>query len=115
GEDSTKDKVIFSKKNNPEITIKKEEFPEVGPKDKNRKYVFANVSGASYYADYYYSYYEQLNSGKIAWTPLYSRNDLIKRFYVAGDSMVFLTSKDAENFKICKTSIKKTNYQTSQI
>ncbi len=110
------DRVIFSKKNNPEIDIKEEDFPEVSSKKQHSKYLFSNVSGASYYADYYYAPAKNINSKKIKWTKLFKREDLVKKFYVnTNDEIIFLTAKNAKNFKICKTPISNPDFTSPEV
>ncbi|MGG8497429.1 prolyl oligopeptidase family serine peptidase [Tenacibaculum sp. TC6] len=115
GQNATTDLNVFSKNNNPEIEIKEEDFPEVSFKDENSKYMFASVSGASYYADYYYSSINTINSPKIIWKPLFKKEDLIKRFYLNGDSITYLSAKNAKNFRICRTSLIKPNFDSPEI
>ena len=92
---------IFSKKNNPDIDINKEDFPNVTFRSKNASYAFANVFGATNYSDHYYKPLDKLYDEQSKWKSLYKKEDLIKTFFVQGDEVFFLTAKNASNYKIC--------------
>ena len=111
GDDSSKRKTLFSKKNNSNFPIKEEDFCEVTLKNQNDKYIFSYTSGATPYINYYYSLTNEIESKSIKWKTLYTKNELIRRFLVDGDSIIYMTSKNASNFKICKTSIESPNYK----
>ena len=113
--DKENKKVIFSKDHNPEIKMKAEDFPEVNFKSKSSSFVFANVSGASSYADYYFAPIGKLHHKNISWKPLYKRTDKIKTFELSGNEIYFLTSKNASNFKICKTTLLNPNIEHPEI
>ncbi len=107
GNDPKNLNVLFSKKNNPEIPFKAEDFPEVDVQNQNDDFMFAGIWGPEPYADYFYSDIENLNhiNKKINWIKLFSQKDKIKDFKLNGSDIIFLTSKNATNFKICKTSL----------
>ncbi|MCH3883477.1 prolyl oligopeptidase family serine peptidase [Tenacibaculum aquimarinum] len=115
GEDPKKLHTLFSKKKNPLLNIKEEDFCEAQIKDSNSKYIFAEVSGATQYTDGYYSEIKNIQSKKVDWKPLFSKNDLVTKFFVKGDSLIYMTSKNSPNFKICKTSIFKPNFKNPTI
>ncbi|QVY64616.1 prolyl oligopeptidase family serine peptidase [Polaribacter sp. Q13] len=112
---SFKDKILLSKSNNPELGMEEQDFPEVNFKSNISKYMFASVSGASYYADYYYSNLNSILKSKIEWKKLYNKEDLVKRFYIDGNDIIFLTAKNAKNFKICKTSLLNPNFTEAEL
>tara|TARA_B110000027_G_C16116559_1_gene300421 strand:+ start:329 stop:2494 length:2166 start_codon:yes stop_codon:yes gene_type:complete len=109
------DKILLSKNNNPNIKIKEQDFPEVAFKDETSNYMFASISGASYYADYYYSNLSGLRNLNIEWKKLFTKEKLIKKFYVDNDDIIYLTAENAENFKLCKTSLLKPNFEKPEI
>ncbi|WP_158447858.1 prolyl oligopeptidase family serine peptidase [Aquimarina longa] len=115
GKDPKKLNVYFSRKNNPEISFKQEDFPEVIIKNQHDEYIFSNVSGASPFYDYYYTSIGSLKEKKPVWKTLFKKEDLIKRFFVDGDTMIYLSAKGASNFKICKTSLKNPNIDNPKI
>ena len=102
-------KIIFSKEKNPEIGMKSEDFPEVNFKAENSTYMFANIAGASYYADYYYAPINKIKDDNISWKVLYKKEDLVKNFQLSDDNIIFSTSKEAPNGKICRISLKNPN------
>ena len=111
GTDPKQFKVLFSKKNNPTINIKEEDFPEVTIANPNDSYIFSYVLGATNYFDSYYSPITNIDSRKIKWNPLFKKEDKIKTFFILKNTIVYLTSKNASNFKICKTSLKNPNFK----
>lgn len=96
---------LFSKENNPNIKIQEVDFCEIEIEDSHSQYIFSHVSGATQYTDCYYSYVKEANSGNVNWKPLFKTEDKITRFVEDDDKMIFMTSKDAPNFKICKISL----------
>lgn len=106
---------IFSRENNPEIKMVPEDFPEVNFKSENSDYMFANVSGASSYADYYYAPLNQIRKDTIKWKALYTKKDLVKTFKIYGDDIIFVLAKNAPNYKICKTSLNEPNINDPEI
>ncbi len=115
GQNQSKDKVIFSKENNPEIAFKSEYFPEVSFKNENSKYMFSSVMGVIDYGDFYYAKINEIYAKKITWKPLFKIKDLVKDFYIDGDDIIFLTAKNAKNFKLCKTSLLNPNFKNPEI
>ena len=115
GQNPKTDKILLSKNNNPNIKIKEQDFPEVAFKDETSNYMFASISGASYYADYYYSNLSGLRNLNIEWKKLFTKDKLIKKFYIDNDDIIYLTAENAENFKLCKTSLLKPNFEKPEI
>mgnify|MGYP006080418197 CR=1 FL=1 len=109
------DITLFSKTNNPEITIKEEDFPEITFKDEKSKYMFGGVWGASYYPDHYYSLVSHIDNEKITWKPLFKKENLIKNFYIKDDEIFFLTAYNAENFQISKTSLINPDFENPKV
>lgn len=104
GADPTQLKDFFSRKNNPRIKLKEEEIPIVSFKNKNDKYIIGKVKRKG--ANFYETYYLPINQiGSKNWQPLYKASDKIKHYSIKGDSLIYLTAKNAPNFKICSTSI----------
>ena len=110
-----KDIVLFSKNNNKDISIKAEDFPLIDIKKENSKYLFGRIAGASYYSDYYYSPIEDVEKSSIKWKHLFKKEDLIRQFYIKENDIIFLTAKNAEHFKICKTSLLNPDFDNPDI
>ena len=112
GEKNDKLNIILSKEKNPELSIKDEDILQIQFPLETGKYMFGSLSGASYYADFYYATIANLVERKVNWKPLFKKGDLVLKFDVIGDDIVYLTAKNASNFKICKTSLIKPNFES---
>lgn len=114
-DNSEKLKVYFSKKNNPELKMNPEDFPEILVKNQHDKYIFSDVAGPGPFYDYYYIMAENINNAKIDWKPLFKKEDKMKAFEVDGDDIIFLTAKGASNYQICKTSLINPNIDSPEV
>ncbi|MBP2834211.1 prolyl oligopeptidase family serine peptidase [Aquimarina sp. U1-2] len=103
-------KILFSRATHPELNLKPEDFPIVSYNQRDDQYLSGIVAGPTPYADTYYANINELNNSKINWKFLFSKQEKIKKHIYKEDSILFLTSKGASNFKICKTSLKKPNF-----
>ncbi|WP_299674894.1 prolyl oligopeptidase family serine peptidase [uncultured Dokdonia sp.] len=102
----TKDREIFSMQTNPELNMTVADFPMVQTRKDNPTILLGRISGTSSYKDMYYS--EIINAQSIEnpkWIPLFKQSDQISQYIIKGDSIYYLTSKNASNFKICKALI----------
>ena len=104
GSDSKKIKDLFSKSNNPEIQINREDFPLINISSRFDNYIFGHIGGATNYSDYYYAKVEDIYNDKIVWKPFFSKEDKIKSFFIVGDEVVYISEKDNKSL-ICKTSM----------
>ncbi|MCK8523052.1 prolyl oligopeptidase family serine peptidase [Aquimarina sp. D1M17] len=102
---------VFSRRHNPSFSIQEADFPTVFLRSNNPSYIFGKISGSSKYNDHYYA---KINSNtnftKLDWKPLFSKNQKIEQFVVVQDELIYRTSKNASNYKICKTSIQSPNF-----
>ncbi len=106
-------KEIFSKTHNPTLYLKENDMPIVSFPSQNSKYLIGTTPGAG---SYYNSFYIPLNEiTRNNWKPLFKKSDQIKGFIQNGDSLIFVTSKNASNFKICTTSIKNPDFENPKI
>ncbi len=105
GEDPLKLKTIISKKNNPSLAIKREDFPIAHMVGKD--FLFAGIFTVRDFVDYYYAPISELSKEKITWKPLYKKEDKVKSFYVAKNDVYLLSAKNASNFRILKGNINK--------
>ncbi len=96
--------ILFSRAHTPELNLKPEDFPIIYRRAQKTKYAIAAVAGATPYHDYYYATYEQIKSLHPKWQPLFKKHNRITDYYQDNDSIIYLTSENASNFKICKTS-----------
>ena len=108
-------KVLFSKKNNPNLNIKSEEFPIVELLDPNYKYATGIIASSSPYYDSFYKPINKLEDQDFKWTPLFTKKRKIKSYRLNNDDIFYLTAEDSENFKICRTSILNSNFDSPEI
>lgn len=114
--DDSSPKTFFSKKNNSKLGMKSEDIPIVLFQESTDKYSIAAIAGATPYHDYYVSKYEeQEDINKIEWKSLFKKENKVTSFYQDNDSIIYLTSENASNFKICKTSILSPNIENPKI
>ena len=104
------DTEFFSRKNNLNIQIKPEDFPIVYVNYPSDKYCIGTIYNTAPGFEAYSLPIEYVNSQKRTWKPLFTREELVKDYFQKGDSIYYLTSKNAANFKICKTSILQPNF-----
>ncbi len=116
GSESNELKDIFSLDNNPELKLNPEDFPIVNNYRRNNGYLFALVAGSSSFFDVYFMEETELLSGNTGWKPLFKQSDKVKKFEVDNDAnLIFLSAKNASNYKICKTSMTNPDFSNPQI
>lgn len=106
---------IFSKQTNSNFPIKEEDFCITRLPDQKCQYIFASTSGATSYHDYYYAAIQDIYSKTIRWKPLFSKDDLIKKILVKEDTLYYLSSKNASNFKLCKTTLSNPDFENPTV
>jgi prolyl oligopeptidase len=106
---------VFSKENNPRINFNEEDFPLVYFTSQENNFILGEVAGVSKYRDTYYMKSEELTKNKINWILLFSKQEQIKQFIVNGNELIYRTSKNATNYKICKTSLLNPNFKNPSV
>ncbi|WP_299433851.1 prolyl oligopeptidase family serine peptidase [uncultured Aquimarina sp.] len=96
---------LFSRNNDPKLEMKPEDIPVVLIENPNDKYVISAVAGATPYHDFYYLSSDQIEQNNKSWIPLFKKHNKVTSFYQDNDSIIYLTSENASNFKICKASL----------
>ncbi len=114
GTTMSKDKILASRKNNPELNILIEQFPMIDYSSTG-KYVFMMLGSVKNEILAYYAPVAALSDEKINWKPLINFNDEITAFYVFGDQLFFLTHKNASNFKIGVTDVNKPDFENAKM
>lgn len=107
---------IFSRDHNPEIVIKREDFPQVILKSSKSNYLFGEISGVSSFNDTYYAELNKdTNLTKLAWKFLFKAREEIKQFYIHNDTLIYRTANDASNFKICRTPLHNPDFDNPEV
>lgn len=115
GTDPKNFKEILSKENNPKIAIKPEDFPLLAIDHADTKYASGIIADATPYFDSYYTSVSKLYDKKQNWKLLFKKKQKIKMYFIVNDSLVYLTSNNASNFKICKTSILTPDFDNPEV
>jgi len=105
GADTRTDREIFSREKYPELGIKSEVIP-VPTYDKHSQYLFVNVRTADKRLTVFYAPAAELHADRIEWKQLTKPEDEVYNFRTTETELYVLTPKDADNFKILKTSLK---------
>ena len=106
-------KEVFSKTNNEDLVIKEEDFPTISLQSSTSKYLIGQITGEGGYNDAYIIPIEEINSKN--WKVLFKRTDQIKDFIIKKDTLYYITSKNAPNFEIRKTSLKNIDFLNSEV
>ncbi|RKN00488.1 hypothetical protein D7035_23505, partial [Aquimarina sp. AD1] len=106
---------MFSRINNPDIEMKPVDIPIAYIEDPDEKFFFGAVAGATIYQDYYYTSIEDIENNKKEWKKLFSKKDKVTSFVRDKDSVIYISSLNASNFQICKTSLSSPDTNNSRI
>ncbi len=96
---------IFSATNNPEFNIQPEDLPKTIFDHQDSKYLLIRIGGASRFQDNYYAKMVNPEEQKFDWKLLFSKADKVVARIIKENELVFISGKNAPNFKICKTSL----------
>ena len=114
GKDPSTDREVFSRANNPEISIKPEELPFV-LYDKDSKYLFGLISTVDNKLKLYYAQSTDLSKGKIEWRNLIKPEDEVYDFFTTDKDLYLYTPKNAPDFKILRTSLAKPDLNQAEV
>ncbi|MEW7277140.1 prolyl oligopeptidase family serine peptidase [Aquimarina sp. 2201CG1-2-11] len=103
---------VFSMTSAPETTMNPEDFPYI--RIANKGYVLGEVGGTGAYSDMYIKPIKDLLAAT-PWQKLYTKSDQIKKVVIAQDQFIFLSAKNASNFRICSTPIAHPNFKNPTI
>ncbi len=115
GSDPDQLNFVFSKEYNDELSLNREDFPLVYNYDTTDEYVFGIAGGVSTFYDRYYKKEKDLSTRSIPWKTLCKKEDKVKRVALDKDALIFLSGKDASNFKICKTYITDPDFENPTV
>ena len=108
---NTKTQEFLARENNLGIDIKPEDFPIVYSNAPDDKYCIGAIYNTAPGFEAYSLSVEDILSKTRNWKPLFTREERVEKYFQKGDSIYYLTSKNATNFKICKTSIRTPNFE----
>ncbi|MEM6724876.1 MAG: prolyl oligopeptidase family serine peptidase [Bacteroidota bacterium] len=115
GESNDLENVVFSRAKNPELNLKEEDYPMASVRSADAQYMFARVGGATRFVDNYYAPLQESSFVDYEWKPLFSKSDKVASFVTHGDDMIFLSGKDASNFRLCKTSLSNPDFEHPEV
>lgn len=114
GKNTSEDKELLSRVHDPSLGFKPEEYPFINT-DHLCNYIFAGKGTVDRNQELYYAPKSQLTSGNIDWKPFCKREDKITSIIGYKDEVYMLTSRDAVNFKIVKTSLSNPDIKSAQL
>lgn len=114
GDSTDKHLDIFSKENNPELNIKKEDFPIINYLSKKHKIIIGKVSGATTFVDNYYAETDNISS-KLTWKPFYKKEDKIQYFVILENRDIIYITEKSNKSVICKTNLDNPNFSGNNI
>ncbi|ASW73123.1 prolyl oligopeptidase [Chryseobacterium piperi] len=115
GNDPNKIYPLLSKKNNPELNLKAEDFPMVSINKNNLNYLVGNIGGATNFTDTYYADISELNNKHIGWKSLYRKEDKVVDYTMVKDDLYFVSAKGVKNNFVARTSIKNPDFLHPEI
>lgn len=115
GEDPNKRNVVFSNLNNPDLKIKKEEYPAILTYDPKDKYYIGILVDAEDFRKTFIIDKKDFLSGKKNWKPLYGKEDKAFFLRVAGNDIYFLSGLNSPNYKLCKTNLANPDFKNPEV
>lgn len=106
---------VFSSESAPEANIQPEDFPSVSNLDERDGYLFGFISGSGSFREAFIKRESEIFNSKLKWKRLYSEDDKIEKAIIQGDDLIYLTAKNASNFKLCKTSLQNPDYENPEV
>lgn len=113
GDNPQKLNILFSRKNNSDLNIKTEDFPNVSLPEKNSKYLIGQISGPVKFKDTYYRSVKDINK-KNHWNFLFGKEDKVSDFIIKGNDIIYVSEKNGTN-AIYITSLNKPDFKTPPI
>jgi prolyl oligopeptidase len=113
GDNPQKLNILLSKRNNLDLKIESEDFPEVLLPQKNSKYLFAQISGATNFEDTYYIPLKDIDK-KNKWKFLFAKEDKISDFIIKENSIIYVSEKNGTN-AVYSTSLQNPNFKNPSL
>lgn len=103
---ASKKEIVLSKKVTPELNMTISDIPVANFYNQTDKYIIADISGATAYADHYYclssNFFKQK---KVKWKPLAKKEDKVKKIRIHNDTVIALSAINNESFEIVRKSL----------
>lgn len=104
--------IVLSRKNNSDLKINPEDFPVVNLPQKDSKYLFGFIAGATNFQDTYYKPIKDFEEQ--AWKLLFDKKEKISNFITEYDKIIFISEKNNIN-AVYSTSLLKPNFKTPKL
>lgn len=115
GTDVKTDIDFFSNESYPDLNIEAKAYPFVFFVKDSKDYIFAGEGTVQSEIKIYYAPIAQLYSGNIQWKSLSTLDDkLVRSLDMDVDNIYTITYKDAKNYKLIATNLKKPNWATAK-
>lgn len=101
--------IVLSRKNNSDLKINPEDFPVVNLPQKDSKYLFGLIAGATNFQDTYYKPIKNFEANP--WKLLFDKNEKISTFITKSDKIIFISEKNNSN-AVYSTSLLQPNFKT---
>ncbi len=115
GEDPKKLKVVFSKSNNPNLKISREEFPAVLVFNQDDKYYIGILVDAEDFRKTFIIDKKDLLNGKNNWQLLYDKDSKVYSIKLSGDDIYFLSGYNSPNYKLCRVNVKTRDFKNPEV
>lgn len=110
GQDSNILNEVLSKTNNPELNLKSQDFPVITLREEDHDYIIAEIAGATSFVDMYYATTTKTTPQRYDWKFLCSKDEKVRSYVIKDNNFIYLTGKDASNYKICQISLENPNF-----
>lgn len=115
GEDPTKRNDIFSNTSNTNLKISSDVVPAVLSFDSDDPYYIGILVDAEDFRKTFVINKKDLIKGKKNWKELYNKEDKVQYIRLAGEDIYFLSGYNSPNFKLCRTTIKQSNFKNPEV
>ncbi len=115
GEDPKKLKFVFSKSNNPNLKISREEFPAVLVFNQDDKYYIGILVDAEDFRKTFIIDKKDLLNGKNNWQLLYDKDSKVYSIKLSGDDIYFLSGYNSPNYKLCRVNVKTRDFKNPEV
>ena len=115
GEDPKNRTNVFSKVNNPELSIDESKFPGIVQFNQNDPYFIGNLGDVDDYTDTFIINRKDFEKGIKSWKPLYYKTDKVYDKKPVGKDVYFMSGYNAPNFRLCKTNLENPDFKNPEV